>query len=384
MNAGQKSARRVAGASEHICTSCRHRLAHQQPRRHAGTATAAAAATSSEASPPPPHASNHIPPVTSTAPRKAYQVKAAPVLSRPPLITRDLTSFEKAFYLYQKRLNERLALPFTRYFYYKRATPAGNEWKRKIRARKTPARDIGVYNAYSDEGWNDEVLVGDRTAEPDTAVEALVRDAEGKDIVEGEKVGDADTGGEAVTGDAKVGEGQRRAVSKVVVDRPMPRVTEADHKSDLTSLNRKLDRSLYLLVKNREEQWRFPEDRVWGKENLAQAAERVLIQSAGLNMNTWLVGAHPVGHYIRHFYLPSPPTPSSAQTGILTKLTGNPLREEFGEKVFFMKARIMTGQADVSKSVFGDTEFVWLTKEEVRERVHGNYWSGIRNMLAER
>jgi len=208
--------------------------------------------------------------VTTTAPKKAYRLLASPVLSRPPLLTRDLTPFEKAFYLYQKRLNERLAMPFSRYFYYKKGTPSDEEWKRKVKARKTAARDVGVYNAYGDEGWNDEVLLGDATAERDSQVDALIRDAEGKVIIDEKLVGDEDKGGQAATGNAREGEGQRRELSKIEVERPVSRITEADRTNDTKSLSRKLDRSLYLLFRNKQGWWRFPEDRLYGKENLHQ------------------------------------------------------------------------------------------------------------------
>lgn len=193
------------------------------------------------------------------------------MLSRPPLLTRELTSFEKAFYLYQKRLNERLALPFTRYFYYKKGTPADVEWKRKQKARKSASRDIGVYSGYGDEAWNDEVLVGDQTAEPERMVEALIRDAEGKETVDAKPVGDVETGGQEVSGDEEAGEGVRKEVGQqVAIERPLPRITEADRTGDLRSLSRKLDRALYLLVKTKDGRWRFPEDRVYGRENLHQ------------------------------------------------------------------------------------------------------------------
>ncbi|KAK5740372.1 hypothetical protein LTR17_004635 [Elasticomyces elasticus] len=326
------------------------------------------------------------PPATAKAPRKAFQVLASPVLSRPPLLTRELTSFEKAFYLYQKRLNERLALPFTRYFYYKEGTPGDIEWKRKIKARKTAARDIGVYAAYGDEGWNDEVLVGDKTADRETTIEALVRDAEGKDIIDAETVGDADKGGLAVTGDARAGEGQRRELTKIDIERPVPRVTEADQKGDMKSLSRKLDRTLYLLVKNKEGRWRFPEDRIYGKENLHQAAERVLIQAFGINMNTWIVGTHPVGHHQMLYTSGGAPAPR------LAKIAPNHLvstsqnlpeheQEEYGEKVFFMKGRMMSGQADLSKNEYKDQEFRWLAREEVEEVVTGGYWRSVRDAV---
>lgn len=148
-------------------------------------------------------------------------------------------------------MNERLALPFTRYFYYKKGTPGDREWKRKMALRQTPARDVGVYNAYGDAGWNDEVLVGDNIGEPEAQVDALIRDAEGKDTQDETR---KDTGQE------------------IAVQRPLPRLTEADKSADHTNLNRLLDRTLYLLVKNKNGIWRFPEDQIQGKEGLDQVS----------------------------------------------------------------------------------------------------------------
>ena len=164
-----------------------------------------------------------------------------------------------------------MALPFTRYFYYKKGTPADVEWKRKQRARKSAARDIGVYSGYGPEAWNDEVLVGDKTAEPSCQVEALIRDAEGKDIGEAKPIGDSETDGQQVSGNEREGEGVRKDVGQhVAIERPLSRITEADRANDFKSLSRRLDRSLYLLVKNKNGKWRFPEDRVYGRENLHQ------------------------------------------------------------------------------------------------------------------
>jgi len=302
MNAGQKSAARVAASTGRqlktanigmvltarkaqasrasICKSCLDRLSYQT-RRNAATSAAVAEET-------PPHIQQpDVPPVTSTGPRKAYRLLSSPVLSRPPVLTRTLTEFEKAYYLYQKRLNERLALPFTRYFYYKKGTPADLEWKRKAKTRRTAARDIGVYNAYGDEAWNDELLVGDRQSEPETQIESLIRDAEGRDILSDRKVGDSETEGESIAGDMRKSEGE--AVRKDVgqtFERPAPRETEADRSGDVTSLSRKMDRSLYLLVKNKEGRWRFPEDRVYGRENLHQVREslRCLVVNARVKL----------------------------------------------------------------------------------------------------
>lgn len=181
-------------------------------------------------------------------------IKAGIVLSRPPQITRDLTPFEKSFFFYQKRLNERLVLPFTRYFYFKRGTPADEDWKRKFRERLTPSRDIGKYNAYSKEAWNDELLVGAAESEPNHQVEMLLRDAE------------------LVTTASAEGS----TTKKVDIERPVSRVTEADEKNDHKSLDRLLQRTLYLLVQTKEGYWKFPSSTVGLEENLR--AVRLLLR----------------------------------------------------------------------------------------------------------
>lgn len=246
-----------------ICNTCLNRISRQS--RQYAVAAAAATLTSSETQPQ--HSEPQ--PARAQALQKAYRLLIAPVISRPPLLTRELTSFEKSYYLYQKRLNERLALPLTRYFYYKKGTPGDIEWKRKIKSRQTAARDIGVYNAYGEYGWNDEVLVGDKTAEPDTTRDALIRDAEGRDIIDALPVSDSDADGETVKGEAREGEATQKEL-QIQIEHPLPRTTQADQHNDTKSLSRKMDRVLYLLVKNAEGRWRFPEDRMLGKESLYQ------------------------------------------------------------------------------------------------------------------
>lgn len=99
-------------------------------------------------------------------------------------------------------------------------------------------------------------------------------------------------------------------------------------------------------------------------------------------MNTWVIGNHPIGHYINAFKSP-----------ILSKIPPNRLvstskeeleQEEYGEKVFFLKSRIMAGQADIAKNEYGDKTFSWLAKEEIEKLVDSQYWSYVRNMLTER
>ncbi|CAD0041179.1 unnamed protein product [Aureobasidium pullulans] len=305
MNAGQRTARQLVVSStrttpESVCNSCLSRISQYRSASTAA-AVAPAASTSSQSQ----DASG------SPAVRPAYQLRTGVVLSRPP-----------------------------------KGTPGDREWKRKMKLRQTPARDIGVYNAYSESGWNDEVLVNDKTSEPESQVEALIRDAEGTD------------------GEAGV---KRETSQDIVVQRPLPRVTEEDQKGDQTSLNRLLDRTLYLLVKNKNGVWRFPEDQIKGPEGLDQ---RILVQAGGINMNTWVVGNAPIGHYSGNFKK----TITNSEKNV----------EEVGERTFFMKARIMAGQADLKANAYGDKEFKWLSSEEIQKTVTPKYWSSIANMLAGR
>lgn len=106
-----------------------------------------------------------------------------------------------------------------------------------------------MYNAYGEEGWNDELLVGDRVSEPEEQVERLLRDAE-------VEVKQRDI------------EGEGEVVKKEQVEKPMPRVTEADKAGDMKSLNRALQKTLYLVVKSGRGQWGFPSAELAGQESL--------------------------------------------------------------------------------------------------------------------
>ena len=53
-----------------------------------------------------------------------------------------------------------------------------------------------------------------------------------------------------------------------------------------------------------------------------------------------------------------------------------------GEKTFYMKARILAGQADLSVPGNKDIEdFKWLSKDEIEKHVHPDYWIRVKNML---
>jgi large subunit ribosomal protein L46 len=94
----------------------------------------------------------------------------------------------------------------------------------------------------------------------------------------------------------------------------------------------------------------------------------VLVQSGGVDMNTWVVGGAPVGYM--EFDHRKPVEKDSVT--------------QVGAKTFFMRARMMAGQANLEQNKLGLADFKWLAKEEVRKVVSPHYWASVRNMLPDR
>ncbi|KNA97325.1 hypothetical protein FOXG_02071 [Fusarium oxysporum f. sp. lycopersici 4287] len=258
-----------------------------------------------------------------------YDVRSGVILTRPPLVTRKLHPFENAFFFYQKRLEERLNTPFITSIYFKPDTARRLDWNIKVQERKgTVAKELGVYNGKSSKAWDDELKVGDELSNQETIVKSLLRDAEAR-----------------VSDDAEI---------------------IAPEDGDVQRLDRQLDRTLYLVVKGKDG-WGFPADVIPKDENLHESAKRVLDQAAGVNMNTWIVSRVPVAHVVSR-----------------PKMTADGVVEKKGEKTFFIKGRIMAGQADLKNNPFGYTEFKWLTREELEKELPKDYWKGVRNMMTDR
>lgn len=84
-------------------------------------------------------------------------------------------------------------------------------------------------------------------------------------------------------------------------------------------------------------------------------------------MNTWIVGRVPVAHHVVK--------PILRDDGSL---------QERGEKIFFLKGRIMAGQADLKDNNFGYVDFKWLVKEELAEVLAPEYYHSVRNTMPDR
>ncbi|RCI16278.1 hypothetical protein L249_2176 [Ophiocordyceps polyrhachis-furcata BCC 54312] len=325
-----------ATATKQLCSRC----AAATKRLYSSPATAEATASSSV---------GDVVKAASTRPEPEplpYELYAGVVLTRPPILTRELHPFENAFFFYQKRLEERLNSRYIPSVHHKPDTVRLLDWEVKIKERKgVVAKELGMYRGQLATSWNDELRVGDRLSSPEHMTDSLLKDAEVR-----------------VSEDAEV-----LAPEDVVpVPRPMPRRTEADEAGDVTRLDRELDRTLYLVVEG-EDGWGFPAGPMVKEENLHKSAQRVLDQAAGVNMNIWLVGRVPIAHLV------SPPV--LAADGTVQKKT---------RKTFFLKARIMAGQADLSGNPLGFTQFRWLTREELVETLSAEYFRGVRNMMPDR
>jgi large subunit ribosomal protein L46 len=183
-------------------------------------------------------------------------IHASVVLNRAPFLTRTPTVFESAYYEYQGRIRRALHNPFPYEFYFKHGSPMEARFMREERDRE--------------------------------------RKAFGESFSEG----DDDTG-------------ERYESEREVL---MSREHEADRQGDMKSLDRKGDRTLYLLLQERggEELWRFPRGRVEKGELLhqvtfllslsahiyhAQAAQRDLYTECGERIDIWVVSQTPIGFY---------------------------------------------------------------------------------------
>ncbi|KAF7826106.1 39S ribosomal protein L46, mitochondrial [Senna tora] len=132
---------------------------------------------------------------------------------------------------------------------------------------------------------------------------------------------------------------------------PAPRITEADKTNDRKSLQRALDRRLYLLLKGTaygapsgKPVWHFPEKVYGSEETLRKCAESALESIIGDLSSTYFVGNAPMGHMVIQ---PTENAPDSASF----------------KKFFFKSQVIAKNKYNIGKC----EDFVWVTKDELLE-----------------
>jgi large subunit ribosomal protein L46 len=130
---------------------------------------------------------------------------------------------------------------------------------------------------------------------------------------------------------------------------PAPRVTEADKTNDKKSLQRALDKRLYLLIygnskgaPNEKPGWHFPEKVYESEETLRKCAESALKSLLGDLSHTYFVGNAPMGHMVIQ---PTESPPDSYK------------------RFFFKSQLIAANKFNIRKC----EDYVWVTKDELLE-----------------
>jgi len=159
---------------------------------------------------------------------QSYRIVSGIALTRPPQILRDPHPFEREYYLYQQRLGQIYSPPFPEDFYFKKGSIAEKRWKKKKEQDKKNA--LSIFSKFNENDID-------------------------KDANDNEKGEDDDKNFDDVE------EEEIKIAS---------RITQDDINKDMKSLNRALQRTLYLIVKKprNEHAWQFPQGGVNVKESL--------------------------------------------------------------------------------------------------------------------
>ncbi|KAK3584876.1 hypothetical protein CHS0354_023461 [Potamilus streckersoni] len=141
---------------------------------------------------------------------------------------------------------------------------------------------------------------------------------------------------------------------------PANRITDADRNNDTRSVNRKLDRKLIFIIKQKlgeKEFWVLPQGVRQESESMRQAAERVLQSFGGDKLKASFLGNAPCGFH-KYKY------PQSVKSHI-------------GAKVFFYKASLKSGD------IVSGADYRWVTKEELKEYLIPSYLEVLEDFILE-
>ncbi|KAH3685717.1 hypothetical protein WICPIJ_003317 [Wickerhamomyces pijperi] len=251
-------------------------------------------------------------------------IRSTLLLTRTPVVTPELTPFETHFYNYQSELERRLMWTFPQYFYYKKGSLSE---RRFVKAQKGPvSKQPGVFFK---KGIPDIVHNRERREKQEVIIPKSEEDESMSDF------------------------------NRAVV--PNSRTTKADEDNDIKSLERALHRSLYLIVKENGS-WKLPSFAVEDSSNLHRAAESGLRSLGGEQINTWTVAR-------------SPAAVLKYQNG---KLVAPETQGEGLQREYVIKSRILSGLFAPEKA----TEFAWLNREEIEQKVSPEYFQATEFLFS--
>lgn len=147
---------------------------------------------------------------------------------------------------------------------------------------------------------------------------------------------------------------------------PASRVTEADISGDRKTSDRKLQQSLFLMVKRNRDthEWQFPQGKRSDTESLRQTAERVGDRAYG-KVDRWYVSNVPMGHLVYAY----PPAMQEQ-------------RKQYGAKVFFYRCQLI-GERNFKLETRLYKDFAWVSRDEVGEYVDAETAAYLKELLVE-
>ncbi|SMN19745.1 similar to Saccharomyces cerevisiae YNL252C MRPL17 Mitochondrial ribosomal protein of the large subunit [Maudiozyma saulgeensis] len=253
---------------------------------------------------------------TRTAFSKAVPIRANLILSRIPLVVPEQTKMEKQYHEYQNEIERRLMWTFPAYHYFKKGTLSEHKF---LSVQKKPT----IKN-------------------PDVWYPKGV-----PDIQHGRERSKAQ---EVILPQSEKGEGTN--ITRPVEKNPI--ITAADEAGDISSLERRLRNTLYLLVKYKKSGWDFPKFGVKDSSPLGVVAEDGLRMIGGDNISTWTVSQKPAAV----------------------------IKSNDGSYDFFIKSHILAGKFDITKDSKTDiAEYAWLTRKEIEEKLSKEYFQETQHLL---
>ena len=142
-----------------------------------------------------------------------------------------------------------------------------------------------------------------------------------------------------------------------------PKITVDDINNEIHSLNRCLDKRLYLLcqIKDRE-YWEFPWAQRLYDETLMETAQRALEERVGNYLHYSTVTQEPFGHKQYNY--------DKEKDG------------KIGAQVFFQKGYYLSGNGRLDETEICN-DFGWFPKNEIKTKINPVLWESIHELLLE-
>lgn len=273
----------------------------------------------------------------------ASVIRASLILSRAPIVTKDIPVFEKTFYNYNKELEQRLMWTFPKWYYFKKGTVAEREFREAQNYPVPASKGVWFPNGIPD-------IKHGRDRRFKQSVILPTKKQIGSQVKKTNQDGETEIVEEEIEAEEEDPDDVSRSVKL------NSRITKADESNDMKSLERKLPRTLYLIINNsKSSKWELPTFDVVNNGNakgLHEIAEDGVRELGGDKINTWTV--------------------SNSPAAIVKTDTSND---------FLIKSHIIAGKFDPKSD--SNIDYLWVTKEEMNDLLNTEYYSQIQHLFHE-